>query len=44
MKKKDEDLVEIQVDSKVLAQLRVVLEPMGLTPEKLAVKFIGVLY
>lgn len=40
MRKKDEELVEIQVDSEVLAQLQVVLKPVGLTPEELAVKFI----
>lgn len=32
--------VEIQVDEEVLEQLKMVISPMGLTPETLAVKFI----
>ena len=34
------ETVEIMVDAELLEQLKPIIEPMGLTPERLAVQFI----
>lgn len=34
------ETVEIMVDAELLEQLKPIIEPMGLTPESLAVQFI----
>lgn len=34
------ETIDIEIDSELLKQLREILEPMGLTPELLAVQFI----
>ena len=39
MAKKDEDLVEIQVDSELLDQVKALIAPLGLSPEELVVRF-----
>ena len=39
MANKDEDLVEIQVDSELLDQVKALIAPLGLSPEELVVRF-----
>ena len=39
MANKDEDLIEIQVDSELLDQVKALIAPLGLSPEELVVRF-----